>query len=412
MARDTNEPVGETRGQEQDQARVSLRETIDAAVAEHSDTEEISEPRRRDNTDVEEKEAPASDSRQREPKQRAARPDKEDEGTDDNAVRKDVPKADRDSSAPGDKAPVEAKPADKTPDKPVPSQIEAPPYYKNKGKAAWEKLDDAGKNLIIAREQEVSNGFAQVSERLRASLEMEQVIAPRLQAIQRFGVTPAQTVDKLFQWMEALSDSNRQVESFRRLARSFNIDLNQLTQVQSQQQDAPTQQPQQSEYNLENDPRYQNLQGRVAAMMEEQATQRRAAAAAVVNDWAKDKPYYGQVAQLMGQLIAGGAIPLKNDNVDLDGAYEAAIKMHPEVSAQIQQEAAAKAEKEAADKAAKDAKEKAEKVQRARRASAGFKPAAPAPVAPAQRSQLNGKKSPDSIRDSIRAAMSEVRDNG
>src|SRR5262249_51182430 len=51
----------------------------------------------------------------------------------------------------------------------------------------------------------------------------------------------------------------------------------------------------------------------------------------LVTTWAKDKPHYNAVRQLMGQLIQSGAVALNNGNVDLDAAYNMAIHAHPEV---------------------------------------------------------------------------------
>jgi hypothetical protein len=113
----------------------------------------------------------------------------------------------------------------------------------------------------------------------------------------------------------------------------------------------------------------------------------------------------------MAQLSASGAVPLKDGMIDLDGSYEAAIKLRTDISSLIQKEAADKAAKEAKAKSDREAKEKAERLARARRAGSGFKPSASsmAPVTN-QSSKLNGKdtgKSP-SVRDSIRAAFQEL----
>jgi hypothetical protein len=111
----------------------------------------------------------------------------------------------------------------------------------------------------------------------------------------------------------------------------------------------------------------------------------------------------------MYQLMQSGAVPLKDGNLDLDGAYEAACKLNPEVSALIQQEARAKEEREKAEKATKDAQLAKARLAKARNAGSGLKPASPSmPV-----SQVKGNASQNknvSVRDSIKLALQEARE--
>lgn len=303
---------------------------------------------------------------------------------------------------------VEAKEPDIKSDEPT---ISPPPYYKNKGKSVWDGLSADHKKLIVAREAEISNGFAQVSQRLRNVEEIEKAIAPRLQYIQAYGTTPGVVVDRLFQWMEGINNPRTRLSTFKELAQSFGVDVNQLASgVQSQQQE--NSQPQ----DQEPPPWFQDFSGAVeqeiGSIKQTFASQQERAMEHYILNWAKDKPHYETVRELMGQLLAGGAIPLKNGTVDLDGAYEAATKLHPEVSAQMQQEASQKAAQEATAKAAKDAKEKLEKVERARKAGSGIRPAAPSVASAGRISNQNlngtGKKSP-SVRDSLRQSLDELR---
>jgi len=341
--------------------------------------------------------------RQRKSKERSLRQDKEDKDSDNKDSREDLQGKDdngrRSSDRKDDKK--ESK-TEGTPD----SQdvgIEPPPYYRNKGKAAWEKLDKTGKELLLAREKEVSDGFAQVSQRLRSAEDLEKAVAPRLQAIQQFGVTPGQTVDRLFQWMEALSGPNK-LNSFKELARSFGVDISQLVQDNTTQPEAKTNDPP-TWFNQFT----QNVSQEIGTLKQTLSAQQRAAAESYVLNWAQDKPHYQQVAPLMGRLLEGGLVPTKNGNIDLDAAYEQACKLDPAVSALIQQEAAEKASKEASQKAAKEAKEKAERLAKARRAGAGLKPA-PAASPVSSPSRANGVKRPDSVRDSIKQAFEELRE--
>lgn len=286
-------------------------------------------------------------------------------------------------------------------------------YWKTKGKASWDKLDKDTQQAILNREQEVSQGFNQISQRLKSLEEVEKVLAPRAQTIQQFGVSQAQIVDRLFQWMEALGHPNPTVKSqaFKNLAQNFGLDLNQF--APSQQQDS-NQNQNNTEIDANKPPQWaqefaQQVQGEVGTLKQTIDAQKQAAADAFVANWARDKKYYSQVNQLMGQLLQSGAVPMKDGQLDLDGAYEAAVKINPQVAAQIQQEAAEKTREAAKAKAAADAKTRAEKLASAKRAGSGIKPGAPfTPVN--DPSKLNGKNKIVSVRDSLKAALDEARE--
>lgn len=303
---------------------------------------------------------------------------------------------------------------DKSSDETNKQKLEPVGYWKTKGKAQWDKIDTETQQAILAREQEVSQGFQQVSQRLKSLEEVEKVLAPRIQTIQTNGYTPAQVVDSLFQWMERLGNPNPAVKlkSLKDLATNFGINLNQIVpkQVGSSEEEIedggvgyidPSEPPPWfSEF-------AQQVQGEVGTLKKTLDGQKQAAANAFVGNWAKDKKYYGQVSQLMGQLLSSGVIPLKEDgSLDLDEAYDKALKIHPQVSAQVQQEREAEAKAAAKAKAEKDAKERAAKLASARRAGSGIRPAAPSFVPPVA-SKANGKSKPVSVRDSIRSALDE-----
>jgi hypothetical protein len=290
-------------------------------------------------------------------------------------------------------------------------KVEPPPFYRNKGKATWDKLSLEDKQTITAREKEVSDGFAQVSQRIRAIEEIERVISPRLPMIQQLGISPTQTVERLFQWMDALQGPNK-VEAFKDLAKSVGYNFAQAA-VSANSPNEPTADgppPWFSEFTGTVDQRL----AKVEQIEQEIANQKQVHVANTVSNWAKDKPHYAKVAPLMGQLLQSGIVGLKADgSVDLDGAYEKAIKLDPDVVALIQQEATTKSAKEAEEKATREAKEKADKLTRARKAGSGLRPSpASGPSAlPGKNSGsgLNGKKD-QTVRGSIRAALEELRE--
>lgn len=317
-------------------------------------------------------------------------------------------------------------------------KVDPPPgYWNKKGREAWDKLDATVKQHIVAREQEVSNGFAQISQRLKSFEEIEQAIAPRAQVIQQFGVSPAQTIDRLFQWMEALSHKNPRLRAnaFKQLANDFGVPINQLvpsgsqgaegSETEGQTEQAPNEPPEWFQQYA------QHTNEQLNGVQQVIANQRQTAAQAVVQGWggALDKdgkrlrPYFERVAPMMarlsmpstderGNIIAPAIVPFKNGEVDLEAAYEMAVKLDPEIQSLIQQETSEKAKKDAEEAAKKDAKARAEKLARAKRAGSGLKPSAPAlgtaPVNSNQR-KANGSRQP-SVRDAITAALEEARE--
>lgn len=297
-------------------------------------------------------------------------------------------------------------------------KLEVPPYYKNKGKAAWDKLSNAERSLIIAREKEVSDGFAKNSEKVRAFDELEQVLAPRRQAIQQFGVSPAQTIDRLFQWMEALShqDLNYRLNAFNALAQSFGVPVNKLVPKRA----AEDQQTSESDASPDNNqpPEWfqsfaQNVNNEFGSIKAQAENQSKNAANAFLNDWAKDKTHFEKVRQTMYQLIASGVVqPKANGDIDLDTAYNKAILLDPETSALVAQEKATKEAAEAKAKRDKEAREKAARLLKAKNAGVSLKPAAPALNAdelPKNR-KPNGSGKSVSVRDSIAQSLAELRD--
>lgn len=380
---DQDEDIVDRQEQEQDEAPKDVRGAIKAAFNEHRDE---------DDTDKD-KDEPKPERAKSTPKRA---------------------KAEREDSEQGEiedkESPREIKESKEVKEE---IKIDPPPFFKNKGKATWEKLSPEDKQVIITREREVSDGFAQVSQRIRAFEEIERVIAPRLQTIQQYGVPPAQVVDRLFQWMENLQNPRTASQAFKDLAQGLGINVSQLagqnsnTNTENEQTNSDGPPTWFSEYTQTVDQRL----SRVDQIENQIKVQRETAAQNAVSNWAKDKPHYQQVAPLMGQLLQSGIVGLKEDgSVDLDGAYEKAIKLDPSVAALIQQEAAEKQAREASEKASKEAKEKAEKLTRAKRAGAGLKPAAPSGPAVQPNKGLNGKKD-SSVRGSIRAALDEIRED-
>jgi len=373
-----------------DAPKESLRDSIRSAIKEHSDEDSSKDAK--------------EPSEERVPKQRAPRQAKKDEGDADSDSNKEV----QESADRGDRLSrrkeAKAESEDKGGDKEQTPAIEPPPFFKNKGKATWDKLSPEDKKTILAREEEVSNGFKQFSQRIKGVEDLERAIAPRLPAIQQYGASPGVVVDRLFQWMEGLNDPTRRYNTFKQLAASFGVDVNQLASGTPEKEVEPDPNAPPAWFNEFTG----TVEKKVQTLEQQLTAQREAQTESYLLQWAKDKPHYAEVAQLMGQLMQSGAVPAVNADgaVNLDGAYEAAIKLNPQVAALIQQEKDQKTAEEATQKALQEAKEKADRLAKARKAGTGLKPAAPSFPMP-----LNGKgqKEDTSIRGSIRKAIEDLR---
>jgi hypothetical protein len=119
--------------------------------------------------------------------------------------------------------------------------------------------------------------------------------------------------------------------------------------------------------------------------------------------WAADKPHFETVRYRMGEILSPnpetgrGIIPLKQDgSVDLDSAYDFAVRMHPTLGEEYIQDRIAQERKAASDAAAK-----------ARRAGSSFAPSSPGRNNAG--SSANKQQKKRSVRDSIIAAVDEAR---
>jgi hypothetical protein len=115
----------------------------------------------------------------------------------------------------------------------------------------------------------------------------------------------------------------------------------------------------------------------------------------VLAKWPADKPHYERVRRMMGQLIQTGVVPLKDGSVDLDGAYEVAVRMDPELHNQIISE-----------RVAGDRRALSERAQKAKRAGVSMAPSSPGAGASAAAAKRPKGRS---VRESLYDAIDEHR---
>lgn len=244
-----------------------------------------------------------------------------------------------------------------------------PPGWSPEAKAEFTKLPPAVQQAVVKREQEVSAGFAQYSQRQK---EFDQVVAPRRQHYAGQGISDVQAVDNIWQWFEALKGNP--AEAFPALAELVGYNLSTVT---------PAGGDPSTDFPL--DPNVQRMLSKVPTLEQQVARltqtfeqQQEARTRQELANFSKDKPHYEAVRVTMGKLMNAG---LANG---LDDAYQQAVRLSPEVQAEVQRSEQAKREQEAAQAALKtpprDPRKAAVSVRTGAPNGAGKPPAKPGSV--------------------------------
>lgn len=334
------------------------------------------------------------------------------------------PKRDKKAAPASTAGKTEATPATAAAPATAQDDIAAPASLSAEAKAAWANAPKEIKEAFVKREADMQRGVDELKQRYQL---IDDAIAPHNDALRQMNATPAQAVDRMFQWFKALAGSP--ANAFPALVQSMGYDWNKLVQAAGQspqqgdgqgqaQEGAPVIAPEVRDYISRLEQQIQNLNqgfqsfgGRFQTMEESVQAQNMARTTENLNIWSKDKPYFDEVRTDMAHLLQSGLVPLKPDGqVDLDTAYERAIYFNPAVRAKViaeQQQADLKARQES-----EQAATVAQQVQteKARKASVSI----PARSTPGDG---NGAKSQQrkpgqklSVRESLKAALSELRD--
>lgn len=299
----------------------------------------------------------------------------------------------------------------------------APPAgWSKEAKDTWAALPDAVKAAAHKREEDMAKGVEELKGKYKA---LDDALTPHMEAIRKNNHTPAAAVAQLFNWFQALA-SNPDV-AFPALAKSFNYDLAKpaakpaadaaKTAADGAGADAAAAAaaadgvaiPPQLQAHIDGliekvGALEKQLGGKVSALESTFQQQSEAKTNEVLISWSKDKPHFEDVRGMMAQLIASGAVPMKDGRVDLDGAYDAAIWANPVVREKVVAEQAAKkaADAEAAAKKTREAEQA--QANKSRRAAVSVTGGAPgSAVLPGQKPG-KGK----SVRESLKEAMEEV----
>lgn len=319
--------------------------------------------------------------------------------------------------------PADAAAAPAAPAAPAEPEIPAPDSLSKEAKEAWKEASPAIKAAFIKREQDMANGVQALQQRYAL---IDQALHSHTDALRQMNATPGEAVNRMFLWFKALA--GKPADAFPALAQSMGLDWSKLIAAKAGAPDAQAaaqgagggtapeipepvrQYVGQLEGQVQQLIQHVNqLGGRFGSVEQNINTQNQHRTNENLNFWAKDKEFFQEVRQEMGKLIETGVIPLKDGQVDLDSAYESAIYLNPTVRAKVL--AAQQQANQAVQQQARDAATTAQRTQvdRSRRAAVSL-PAASTP------GSLNGapaakkKNGPTSVRDSLRDAISTLRD--
>jgi hypothetical protein len=323
-------------------------------------------------------------------------------------------------------AEAEAAPAEEAAAEPA---VAAPEGWAKEAKAEWENLPPAVQAAVTKREVDMAKGVEQIQKKYA---EIDQVIQPRMETIRRHGHTPAQAVNQLFAWFEALSANPN--TAFPALAESFKYNLRsipglipqELIQLWQEKQKGgqPAQQPgtqpaadaqpageippgvqkyidemRQELAGLKEG--FTNQLGQLSTSFQQQS---QAKTEEILANWSKDKPYFEDVRRTM--IASQEVPPLPNGAADLDRAYDMALWANPEIREKLRADERQKADAELKAKQAAERKAQQEQADKARRVQGGSLTAG-APGAPTL--PVKGKKG-KSVSESLREAISELRE--
>lgn len=303
----------------------------------------------------------------------------------------------------------------------------APEAWSKEAKAAWATTPPAVRAAALKREQDVAVGVQQLRNQYA---EIDQVLGPRADTIKRHGHTPAQAINQLFSWFDALGQDvervkgGQQPQAFIALAKSFGLDKLMEEAIAKEKAGQGGQQPAQQAQAIA--PEVQkyitDLESRVNTMTQqidqrlggfEQNFQQQNAAKTqeILGQWSKDKEHYAEpaVRQMMAQLLQSGAVPaLPDGRADLDGAYDAAIFALPAIRQKVLESKAAADKKASDERVAAERKLQTDAAIKARRATGSLAPGAPGTVDPLNAGSNRGKGKGRSVRDSLMGAIDDL----
>lgn len=292
-------------------------------------------------------------------------------------------------------------------------------------RAKWTDYDDETQQFITKLCKDANDGRS-LTGRVSAELrDVDAVLAPKRQEIARLGVTPAQVVKKVLEYVDGLAGPNN-YQMLQQIAKDFNLDLTRFGKPAKQQTLGANaeQTDAESELIIDLPPEVHQKLDRILAQHEQNTTSAqeasRKAAEDTVHAWSgfnaatgehKSKPYFPYVRQTMFALMQANpnSYLTLNGQVDLDRVYDDACHADPELRELVAENARLEQQRTEAEQKKKE-KKKADIVA-AKSKNVSLRPSAGS--LGSSQSNLNGKtpnkKGPESVRESLISAIQENR---
>ena len=297
---------------------------------------------------------------------------------------------------PATNKPLQSEKTDAQPE-PASKSFAPPPGFSPETKAFLATLppDHPIKRDIEKREGEVSNGIKTYSDKAKQYDAIDQVFAPVRSTYQQAGIqSDADAIKVLLGWEAGFRNPATREQSFQNLARQYGFNLQSLVpRSQSGSPSAAQDIPEPLRPVID---QFGHIQQTVQDVASRVQSWEQNNIAEKLTSFAKDKPHFEAVRATMGQLMQAGIV----QPGDLDGAYQKAIAIHPEVSAQI------KADEEK-NRQAELAKANAEKLKRA--STAAVSPSARPPSGQAGAAAPKSSSVRESLLSNIKALREEQR---
>jgi hypothetical protein len=275
--------------------------------------------------------------------------------------------------------------------KPASEQTDAAPAaWSKEAKSAWQNLPPEVRAAVQKRESDTRAGVEQLKKGYE---DLDRVIDPMMPMARQYGLSKAGAVERLAFWQRHIASDP--IRGLRDLAAAYGIKDVHFGPQPQQQQAWPQQQQTQQQLSEQQARDYMaSVEQRLGTFQQHMDSQQQAQVEDVLAKWSADKKHYQQVRHAMGTLIRTGVCPLVNGQVDLDGAYQMAVRMNPALHDELVTERIA-AERSRASDAAK----------RARYSSASLPPQGPGSASGREPPRKKGL----SVRESLMNAIDDAR---
>jgi hypothetical protein len=267
-----------------------------------------------------------------------------------------------------------------------PGAVAPPDTWTKEGKAAWASLPPLVQQEITKREADMQRGFQELGAHKDISVGFQKVLEPYAQIIQQYGINPWDNVRTLMDSQAKLifGTPEQKLQVVKAAAEAAGLDLTRVVAGETENV------VDQRYVALQGEIRRLNAQlGQVSGTMANEKTQQLEASIwAFANDATK-APHFWDVAADMAQLSE------QNPRLSVEKLYEQAVWQNP-VTRQKMIEAQTAASQQA------QARKQADHARKSRAATS-------ANVETEQRTRRGATTDDESLEDSIRASLKEIR---